>query len=695
MPTVTPPDDGRDPARRTSPRLSEGSLQKGGPPAATAWALLAPHIAGRPWVRVSRDGGRSYPARSAEPLTTALPTAPAAVLLFDDTGAARCLAADFDVARGGAAQVDRDAAGFAELVDACGGRSFADRSPSGGRHVYVLWAQARPVGELRSVLDALRMRFPSLDITPMTNPRAGCIRPPGARHRHGGHQTLTVPLSAAQDAISRPCGPEVWNALLEALTPELDMLRAVEDHVVDDGASTRPDTDHLSPRIERIATTGLYDTNRYRSQSEARQAVVTAAAAAGWSFAALATRVENGSWPGLAHFYNRYRPGQRRTALVRDWRKSSLYLSRGKTAHKCATRGSTHTGGGSNDLPEVDLASQVESPDHHGPAGRGSVQEYEWIRSWWDAVLACERTRWAGRGGLCTRLLLRALGAMAQRRGSRYLDVGRRSLALACGPDDATVSRLLRQLRDEPDPVLVLIESDRGIHGDLYELRIPDSATTVASWRSTRGGRIDAIHPVFRELGATRALVYEVLTTQPAPRRAITDTVHLPARTVDDALRRLAEHGLAQNDPAHGWRRGPVSPDHIAAQLGVPELVDALIAEYAVERAAWQALLGAAHSYGWAMAADAVFAESVIVEDRWWEHLTDPPPDPDQPAPAPRSGPHTNRIDTDRDPAMAAAVALLRAELGAELLTDPDDLTDTRYGIYPPAPDLHTTMEAG
>src|SRR5580704_13612746 len=104
---------------------------------------------------------------------------------------------------------------------ACGGRSFADVSPTGGRHVYVLWSRPRPITEIRPLMRALCARYPSLDPAPMLNPAAGCIRPPGARHRTGGHQELTTRPPAARAVVERPNGPEVWSALLERLAPVL------------------------------------------------------------------------------------------------------------------------------------------------------------------------------------------------------------------------------------------------------------------------------------------------------------------------------------------------------------------------------------------------------------------------------------------------------------------------------------------
>jgi hypothetical protein len=548
-----------------------------------AWELTAPLIAGRPAVRVSRDGGRSYPAGCQRALTTDLPNAPAAVLLYDDDAAARCLAADFDVGRGGPARVDADAAAFAALIRQCGGRSFADVSPSGGRHVYALWARPRPITELRPLMRALCGLFPSLDPAPMLNPAAGCIRPPGARHRTGGHQQLTTAPPETNAALAAPNGPEVWAALLDRLSPTLPDLDPPAGGHEDALATVTSPGAGLSGRVEAIARTGAWEGDRYASPSEARQAVVTAAAAAGWTLPDLAVRVEQGRWPGLAGLYARYSNRNRRAALARDFRKAHAFLGREKSARNSSTRKSSHTGGtwGGHDLQSQNA--------------RGSGAEYRWIRAWWNAATAVERIRWTDRAGLSKRLVLRALGAMAQRRGSRIVDVGCRSLALACGLDDSTVALVLRALREEADPVVDLFEAGEGERADRYSLRIPDAGLHAAAWRRWRAGNIEAVHPVFRELGPARALVHEALGESPVPRQIIGHDAALPASTVDEALRTLAEHGLAERIPHQGWRRGPIHPDQLADTLGITALVERIVTRYRAERSAWRALLERRH----------------------------------------------------------------------------------------------------
>ncbi|MGQ0632465.1 MAG: hypothetical protein ACT4P1_15710 [Sporichthyaceae bacterium] len=620
-----------------------------------------------------------------------MPGQPAAVLLYDAAGDARCLAADFDVKAGGRARVDADADAFSALIEACGGRTIADISPTGGRHVYVLWARPIPITELRPVLHALRTLHPSLDIAPMLNPTAGCIRPPGARHRTGGHQTLTTALTGALAAVHAPCGPAVWSALLDRLTPQL-----TAHHSPTGATDPLDDTDEmaeapaamngrLSPRIERIAATGTYDTDRYASPSEARQAVITAAAAAGWTLTDVAARVERGTWPGLAALYARYRPQARRQALAADWRKAHAHLDQRKNARNSTTRASTHTGG--NSPPHDPSLRPALRPNSRGETE--DAADYGWIRAWWNAVIAIESTsRWADRGGLSKRLVLRALGAMAQRRASRHLDIGRRGLALACGLDDSTVSEILRALRDEDDPVIELLESNRGEQGDLYTLRIPDAALEAAAWRRWRAGNITAIHPVFRELGAARALVHEHLTSEPAQRRDLIRAACLPPRTVDDALRTLAEHGLAEHTPT-GWQQGPANLDHLADTLGITEIVTDLINEYGTERAAWRALLGAHANLGSSPANDP------YVPMHWPPALHPPPP----------AGPADQAYD-DALASTGAAPELEASELAIELtalelltrafgatVVDQPDASDPRFGVFGRSPTPTTVTE--
>ena len=73
-----------------------------------------------------------------------------------------------------------------------GGQVLADVAPSGGRHIYVVFAAALPWRELRDLCRAMALRFPAVDPAPMAS-LGGQISPPGSRHKSGGWRLLTTP----------------------------------------------------------------------------------------------------------------------------------------------------------------------------------------------------------------------------------------------------------------------------------------------------------------------------------------------------------------------------------------------------------------------------------------------------------------------------------------------------------------------
>ena len=210
--------------------------------ATAAWRSVTPSIAGTPHVRISRDGGRTYPARHARPLPAEPPGQPCTVPVFDPgTGTGQMLALDLDPARAGrdvddaavehghehravpADEVRAQAEALAALVARCGGQVLADVSPSGGRHVFILFAAALPWRELRDVARALALRFPAIDTAPAAG-LGGQISPPGSRHKSGGWRVLSTPVEVALAAVEHPNGPEVWAGLLAELAAELRQI---------------------------------------------------------------------------------------------------------------------------------------------------------------------------------------------------------------------------------------------------------------------------------------------------------------------------------------------------------------------------------------------------------------------------------------------------------------------------------------
>ncbi len=187
--------------------------------------------------------------------------------------------------------VRAQAEALAELVAGCGGQVLADVSPSGGRHLYVLFSAPLPWLELRDVVRALALRFPAIDTAPMCS-LGGQISPPGSRHKSGGWRVLSTSVDIARAAVEHPNGPEVWAGLLAELAAELREVEPV-NHVDNEVNSEVDDTGArwvprlggrapLRPELEQVARSGRWDRSHYPGRSQARMAVLGAAAVRGW-----------------------------------------------------------------------------------------------------------------------------------------------------------------------------------------------------------------------------------------------------------------------------------------------------------------------------------------------------------------------------------------------------------------------------
>ena len=121
---------------------------------------------------------------------------------------------------------------------------------------------------------------------------------------------------------------------------------------------------------------------------------------------------------------------------------------------------------------------------------------------------------WGGRT-IAVRLVLAAIGQAGMVCGSSTIEFGGRNIALYSALSQRTVARVLRLLRDEPDPLIDLVSRRQMARADRYALRIPDRYANSVRWRR-RAGRIEAIHPVFLALSGTAGLVYQVLCEAPA-----------------------------------------------------------------------------------------------------------------------------------------------------------------------------------
>ncbi|MFI0487478.1 helix-turn-helix domain-containing protein [Actinomadura sp. 9N215] len=618
-----------------------------------AWArITVPHIAQRPVMRRSPDGGMSFPRSSSKgyryevAIQLALPNRPTTVPTFDHASSSgQALMLDLDTSRV-PAEGAADRTGYitavveriVEMVTECGGRALVDRSPSGGAHIYVLWASPIPFHDLRQLARACALRFhPVVDTSPMENTDAQ-IRGPGSPHksqggRLTGFMTLTCSVEEAEAICAAPCGEQVWSALQVELAAELDAVAGRRDAVLEARHPRAPDTDpsvdlddagepfrarlggrarRLSDPLEQTARTADYDTARYPSSSEARQAILTSAAARGWRLEHVRASLA-ADWAPIASWWRDDH------LLQAEWAKAITY-----TAHD-QKPGAQEVGdpvSGSN-TRGINLTPPFPPPS--GPAcaerrpediGTHSGQDlynvrggglwggtlrsapwqltiYQQIRTWQNAMRIVERlqeTVW-GERALSYRAILRAIGAAAQMSGSTTIEFGTRQLAYAAAVDHTTVCRALQILREGPYALIDLVQDAKGIRADLYELVIPDVIAADATRRTWRPGRIEAIHPAFRVLGRPAAFLYEALSTSPASVRELAAAALLPRSTAYTAIAVLAEHGLAEQT-ADGWRRGPTDLDTVADRTGADDLAAEQLAGHRADRTEWHAFLG-------------------------------------------------------------------------------------------------------
>ncbi|KIC68745.1 MarR family transcriptional regulator [Pseudarthrobacter phenanthrenivorans] len=554
--------------------------------AQAAWAALAPVLAGQPRVRLSKDAGKSYPQKHERNLTDVLPSVPAAVRIFGKDGTCAAIFLDFDSSVAGQDWVQADVRAVQTWLHSVGARWIEDYSPNGGRHVYVPLAQRVTFSEARDLVEALGTRYRTLDKTPHQNLLHGCMRTPGSPHKRGGHQELAMSLSMAYDIARRPNSAAVWAAMTADLAAEIKAVRALrQEETFTPTAADAPVIDQPVGRMSRamqvLAQTGMYDTNRYATDSDARQAVIVGAAAAGLELVDVERRMLQGTWPGLASFYARYAARHRLPALRRDWMKALSYLSKnpangdGKNNVRRSPTSQPNT-----QAAGVKVSSQISNPD----------AEHRFIRTWRNALRIREVNYQQSRTGMARRMVLRALGEAAHMTASRFIEFGVRSIAVATGLDHTTVGLHLRELRSEKDPLVTLVEEARGTKGDLYMLTVPEELKTAAEDASWQKGKIHALRPVFRELGLPAAFVYEALEHSPGlSTMEIVRATRLSRSAVHEALEILTAWNMVTRDAGRSWSVvAGTSLTQLAEYFGVLEAVATQIHRYRNDRIIWR-----------------------------------------------------------------------------------------------------------
>ncbi|KHL01752.1 hypothetical protein LK10_14800 [Sinomonas humi] len=510
-------------------------------------------------------------------------------MIHDAAGDVATLCLDLDISKADPAVIDVDAARLGVLLTSCGLQFVEDVSPSGGRHLYVPLAERIPGADARELVDALARIAPSLDPSPHQNPTTGCIRVPGSLHKRGGHQQLTTPLTAAYDVLRRRNTPDDLDKLRRALAPELRRGReeaarrarlatapqpALRVPTGPNGIARRP-SGWQSP-LRRTAETGLYDTAKYRTPSEARMGVLNHLAACGWTLAQVRGEL-TGQFPGLAALYQSTRQLDR--LLETEWGKAIEFTatSRGKnTAPKSDTSPTQPTRGG-KEKPSAAAIHQL-------------VNDLENILY---AVLDA-RFQKLGREGLGLRFLIRGVLAYMRTMETNTLDVGCRTFALALGQHHGTVARLLRRLAELSDGMVTKIADAHHRNADVYLIELPEQHRQLARDLTWRKGKIHAVRPVFRALGPAAALAYETIERarlSPTAAEVARDS-KIGRSTADRALAEMAALAMIHRDDAGHWHlTHTTSLAQLARRLGADSDVAAQLTLHRRQRGQWHAWL--------------------------------------------------------------------------------------------------------
>ncbi len=508
-------------------------------------------------------------------------------------GSVSTLCLDLDTSKALQSVVDVDAEGISALLTSCGLRFVADHSPSGGRHIYVPLVERLAAEEARELVEALATRFPSLDAGPHQNVTDGCIRPPGSWHKSmTGHQVLDTPLAEAYDVLRRRNPVPAVAALRRALAASIHQVRArktarlksVRTVATFSTAKASTSTESALLRgsvLRQVARTGVYDTDKYKSPSEARIAVLNHLCAWQVSLPEIQARI-SGDFAGLGALYGS--SARQEALLAKEWENAATWVAQKPDS---PTAGKIHSNKYDTEPPLT----------HSGGAGiprsRNSVHAEindleNVLYSFLDQRLA--RT---GREGIMLRFLFRAILGFARAKGTLLIDVGCRSFAREMGSHHGTIARLLPRLVKHSGGMLSKIDEARGKRADSYLLGLPKQFEEVAKATAWRKGKIYGIRTVFRALGAPSALVYEAVERgRYSPTTAdIVRATGLSRPTVAKELSILAE--LSMVERRHGlWQIiHTTNLCKVAEMLGVQEDYERQSALIREQRRQWHAHL--------------------------------------------------------------------------------------------------------
>lgn len=442
---ITRPDSGLETHARVTP-------PSGGPDS----TQLLYNTCTRMWsprrrVRVDPDRKHEYDASISMPLQQ--PEIPWAIYLASSDHRFRLLVLDFDTSRYGADQARADSDRLAAHLDDLGVHYLrAYSGPWGGQHIWLRLgengADPAAVGELNRVL---AQHYPTFDTSPLSKPRMGVVRPPGAPHRDGGRSVphlAGAELQQALERVSRGTTPEVVNWLL-ARHPHVEPATPPEEHrrprIIEDAAGPRLDRPRR-PLPHRTAALLATVPSKGADRSALAYTILLSMARAGHTLddarAAVATA------PGLIRLREDAVRG--RDDTERQWSRA-------------LARAATFTAD-PDQAPREPIDDDLDAIEH---------------------ALAATTAHWGRRGGASDERILHALTALARTARTRVLDIDCRRLGQACALDASTVSRRLRVLAREG--WVTLTTPSAGTRAARWTLNQPQDVGVETTSHATQG----------------------------------------------------------------------------------------------------------------------------------------------------------------------------------------------------------------
>ena len=212
---------------------------------------------------------------------------------------------------GAAAAAARDAEVTAGILSRAGLEPVVCASgPGGGRHVWVALAEAVDAETVATLARLVRHLCPTLDLSPLTNPAAGCVRPPGAPHRAGG---VSEVITGSVGALTAPTGTVAQvHAAAEHVA---HLVEAAEPEHVPTARRPLPVDKHqhrylAGPRLPlpRASAAALDEDAAMGDASAVLWRILIGAASSRWRYEDVAALTDR---PGMAHILTERSRGTR------------------------------------------------------------------------------------------------------------------------------------------------------------------------------------------------------------------------------------------------------------------------------------------------------------------------------------------------------------------------------------------------